>query len=126
MLIFSSRKECYGLFIVLLFHGNLTHNHHSLIHFHLWQQFQIKQTEANVQKAIERRSLVPRMIYLSIQCASSSLKENIEANGSILDPKGCVELKSLLERYAMMLGHSFQDATDMVLGVSSGQKSSEV
>ncbi|KAI7982572.1 N-terminal acetyltransferase B complex auxiliary subunit NAA25 [Camellia lanceoleosa] len=45
---------------------------------------QIKQTEGNVPKAIERRSLLPRMIYLSIQCASSSLKENIETNGSAL------------------------------------------
>ncbi|XP_059626419.1 N-terminal acetyltransferase B complex auxiliary subunit NAA25 isoform X2 [Cornus florida] len=89
-------------------------------------QHHIKQMEANVPKAIERRSLLPRLIYLSIQCASSSLKEKIEANGSIFDPKVTLELKILLERYAKMLGYPFQDAIELVFGVSSGQDSSEV
>ncbi|KAI7982573.1 N-terminal acetyltransferase B complex auxiliary subunit NAA25 [Camellia lanceoleosa] len=60
------------------------------------EKHQIKQTEGNVPKAIERRSLLPRMIYLSIQCASSSLKENIETNGSVFDAKISLELKMLL------------------------------
>ncbi|XP_027090776.1 N-terminal acetyltransferase B complex auxiliary subunit NAA25 isoform X1 [Coffea arabica] len=85
----------------------------------------IKQTEENVLKNIEKRSLLPRMIYLSIHCASSSLKEHTEANGSAFDPKLSLELKVLLERYARILGFPFQDAIELVLGVSSGQKPSE-
>lgn len=80
--------------------------------------------EANVRSIIERKSLLPRMIYLSIQSASTSLKENLEVNGS--DLKIPSELKVLLERYAKMLGYSFADAIEVVLGVSSGLKSFEV
>ncbi|KAM5583076.1 N-terminal acetyltransferase B complex auxiliary subunit NAA25 [Rosa sericea] len=82
--------------------------------------------EANVRSIIERKSLLPRMIYLSIQSASTSLKENLEVNGSVSDPKIPSELKILLERYAKMLGYSFTDAIEVVLGVSGGQKSFEV
>ncbi|XP_071917307.1 N-terminal acetyltransferase B complex auxiliary subunit NAA25 isoform X3 [Coffea arabica] len=89
------------------------------------QEEEIKQTEENVLKNIEKRSLLPRMIYLSIHCASSSLKEHTEANGSAFDPKLSLELKVLLERYARILGFPFQDAIELVLGVSSGQKPSE-
>ena len=92
----------------------------------LWQQNQIKQAEANVPKAIERRSLLPRMIYLSIQCASSSLKENVETNGSVFDPNISLELKILLERYTKFLGFPFQNAVEMLFATSSGRKSSEV
>ncbi|WJZ89167.1 hypothetical protein VitviT2T_008405 [Vitis vinifera] len=88
-------------------------------------QQQRKGREANVRTAIEKRSLVPRMIYLSIQCASASLKENIEANGSMYDPKISSELRFLLERYAKILGFPFNDAIQVVVGVLSGQKSSE-
>lgn len=91
-----------------------------------YQQQQRKGREANVRTAIEKRSLVPRMIYLSIQCASASLKENIEANGSMYDPKISSELRFLLERYAKILGFPFNDAIQVVVGVLSGQKSSEV
>ena len=66
------------------------------------------------------------MIYLSIQSASASLKENFEVNGSISGSKISSELKTLLERYAKMFGFSLTDAIDIVLGVSSDQKSSEV
>ncbi|KAL7173086.1 hypothetical protein ACSBR2_032536 [Camellia fascicularis] len=86
---------------------------------------QIKQTEGNVPKAIERRSLLPRMIYLSIQCASSSLKENIETNGSVFDAKISLELKMLLERYAKFLGFPFQDAIEVLFAISCGRKSTE-
>ncbi|KAF3454849.1 hypothetical protein FNV43_RR05297 [Rhamnella rubrinervis] len=86
----------------------------------------IKEREANVRRVVERKSLLPRMIYLSIQSASTSLKENLEVNGSISDPKISSELKILLERYAKMLGFSFFDAIDIVSGVSGGLKSLEV
>ncbi|CAI9107074.1 OLC1v1006355C1 [Oldenlandia corymbosa var. corymbosa] len=86
----------------------------------------IKKTEANVLRNIEKRSLLPRMIYLSLHCASLSVKEHTEANGSILDPKLSSELKYLLERYASILGFAFQDAIELVLGVSSGHHSLEV
>ncbi|KAL3616220.1 hypothetical protein CASFOL_039610 [Castilleja foliolosa] len=82
---------------------------------------QIKQSEQNVLKTIEKRSLLPRMIYLSVYSASSSVKENIEASGSLADPKHSLELKVLLERYAKILDFPFQDAIEHVFGVSSGQ-----
>lgn len=66
------------------------------------------------------------MIYLSIQCASASSKENIEVNGSLSDPKVSSELKSLLERYAKLLGCSLSEGIDVVVGVSCSQKSFEV
>ncbi|XP_052190643.1 N-terminal acetyltransferase B complex auxiliary subunit NAA25 isoform X2 [Diospyros lotus] len=89
------------------------------------KQRQIKQAEENVPKVIERRSLLPRMIYLSIQCASSFVKENIETNGSAFNSKVSLELKILLERYAKFLGFSFQDAIEVLFAISSEKKSSE-
>ncbi|KAF5446637.1 hypothetical protein F2P56_032248 [Juglans regia] len=80
--------------------------------------------EANVRRVIERKSLLPRMIYLSIRSASALLKENIEVNGSLSDPKTSSELKFLLERYAKLLGFSLSDSIEVVLGVSSGIKPS--
>ncbi|KAL8027040.1 hypothetical protein ABFX02_14G069600 [Erythranthe guttata] len=87
---------------------------------------QMKQTESNVLKTVEKRSLLPRMIYLSMYSASTSVKGSIEANGSVVDPKFSSELKMLLERYAKFLEFPFQDAIELVLGVSSGQKPFEV
>ncbi|GLU02595.1 hypothetical protein SLE2022_198400 [Rubroshorea leprosula] len=89
------------------------------------RESRIKDKEANVRRATERKSLLPRMIYLSIQSASTSVKGNIKANGSISDPQISSELKSLLDRYAKMLGFSLSDAIDAVAGVSSGVMSSE-
>lgn len=89
-------------------------------------QIQIKQMEANTLKIIERRSLVPRMIYLSIQSAALTVKDNIEANGSSPEHQGPSELRILLERYANILGFSFHDAINMVSGVPSGHNSLEV
>ncbi|PIM98433.1 Mitochondrial inheritance and actin cytoskeleton organization protein [Handroanthus impetiginosus] len=86
---------------------------------------QIKQTHADVLKTIEKRSLLPRMIDLSIHSASASVKENIETNGSLVDPKLSLELKILLERYAKILEFPFQDAVELVLGASRGQKAFE-
>ncbi|XP_024023343.1 N-terminal acetyltransferase B complex auxiliary subunit NAA25 [Morus notabilis] len=85
-----------------------------------------REREASVRRAVERKSLLPRMIYLSIQSASASVKENFEANGSISDPNISSELKVLLERYAKMLGFSFSEAIEVVSSVSGGLKSSEV
>lgn len=85
-----------------------------------------KEKEASVRRAVERKSLLPRMIYLSIRSASTSVKENFDVNGSISDPKISSELKILLERYAKMLGFSFSEAIEVVSGVSGGLKSSEV
>lgn len=66
------------------------------------------------------------MVYLSIQSASTILKENIEVNGSLSDPKISSELKFLLERYAKLLGFSLRDSIEVVLRVSSGLKPSLV
>ncbi|KAL8516167.1 hypothetical protein ACS0TY_014729 [Phlomoides rotata] len=82
----------------------------------------IKQSEANALKTVEKRSLLPRMIYLSISSAPASVKENIEANGSIADTKFSLDLKILLERYAKILEFPLHDAIELVFGVSSGKK----
>ncbi|XP_022729359.1 N-terminal acetyltransferase B complex auxiliary subunit NAA25-like isoform X2 [Durio zibethinus] len=84
-----------------------------------------KEREANVRGIVERKSLLPRMIYLSIQSASVLQKDSSEINGSLADPKISSELKTLLERYAKMLGFSLNDAVDVVVGVSHGLKSYE-
>lgn len=67
---------------------------------------------------IEKRSLLPRMIYLSMQSASGSVKENLEPNGTVVDSKLSVELKTLLERYAKILEFPYQDAIELLVGVS--------
>ncbi|KAB2081166.1 hypothetical protein ES319_A05G114100v1 [Gossypium barbadense] len=85
-----------------------------------------KEREENVRGFIERKSLLPRMIYLSIQSASVLYKDNSEINDSLADPKISTELKVLLERYAKMLGFSLNDAIDVVVGVSRGLKSYEL
>ncbi|KAK4407724.1 N-terminal acetyltransferase B complex auxiliary subunit NAA25 [Sesamum angolense] len=87
---------------------------------------QIKKTEENVLKTVEKRSLLPRMIYLSIYSASESVKENLEANGALADSKLSLELKILLERHTKILDFPFQDAVELVFGFSSGQKPFEV
>lgn len=75
---------------------------------------------------IERRALLPRLIDLSIQSTSSSLKENVEANGSILSNSSSSELRHLLGRYASNLGCSFDDSIKMIVGISEGQRPLEV
>lgn len=69
---------------------------------------------------------MPRMIYLSIQCSATALKESLETNGSGGDIKTCVELKSLLEEYTKTLGSSLSDAVDMITEISQGARTSEV
>ena len=75
-------------------------------------------------KGNEKRSLLPRLIYLSIQCASLSIKGTPGING--FDSKDSTELKLLLETYANFLELPFQDAVELVISVSHGQKSVEV
>ncbi|XP_058110429.1 N-terminal acetyltransferase B complex auxiliary subunit NAA25 isoform X2 [Magnolia sinica] len=84
---------------------------------------QAKEWEANQHKAIERRSLLPRLICLSVQIASSSHKEHIETNGSVHDGKISSDLKLLLEQFARSLGLSFNDAIEVIAGISDGYKS---
>ncbi|KAK4278520.1 hypothetical protein QN277_016356 [Acacia crassicarpa] len=81
--------------------------------------------ETSCKRMIEKRSLVPRMIYLSIQRASASVKEIVEVNGSV-SPNICSELKLLLERYAQLLGFSLCEAIDMIMDFPSGERFSEV
>ncbi|OIV89029.1 hypothetical protein TanjilG_24099 [Lupinus angustifolius] len=84
-----------------------------------------KERGTNLQRDIEKKSLLPRMIYLSIQCASSSIKEHGKVNGSVT-PDVFSEMKLLLERYAQFLGYSLSDAIEVVMGLSSGGRSSVV
>ncbi|XP_038901393.1 N-terminal acetyltransferase B complex auxiliary subunit NAA25 [Benincasa hispida] len=79
--------------------------------------------EVGVRRNVERRSLLPRMLYLAIQSVSTSIKENFEINGSQSDPKISTELKFLLESYAKLLGSTFEDAVELVTGVSNGLSS---
>lgn len=74
----------------------------------------IDEAKASALKTIKKRSLILRMIYLSLECASSSVKAHTE------------ELKLLLERYASLLGYPFLEAADLVFGVSGGKKSLEI
>ncbi|VFR00440.1 unnamed protein product [Cuscuta campestris] len=83
---------------------------------------QIQKSEANAIKNIEKRSLLPRMVYLSMHCAASSVKETIESDGSDFDSKFSSELKHLLDRYANTLGFSFQDALELAFAVLNGHK----
>ncbi|GAB2286072.1 hypothetical protein Dimus_020496 [Dionaea muscipula] len=80
--------------------------------------------EIETQNLIHKRSLLPRLIYLAVQCASASLRENVGANGSSSDSL-FMELKSLLERFAKMLGFSLTDALQVLAEVSQGSKSVE-
>ncbi|CAI9301000.1 unnamed protein product [Lactuca saligna] len=86
----------------------------------------VKETESKVTRTIEKRSLLPRMIHLSIQCASSSVKVNSNSDINGFDPKASTELKSLLESYAKILQLPFHDAVELVTSVASGQKPLEV
>ncbi|KFK27373.1 hypothetical protein AALP_AA8G374400 [Arabis alpina] len=84
-----------------------------------------KDREENVKRAIQRKSLLPRMMYLSIQCSSTAIKESVENNGSGGNLKIRGELKVLLEEYTKMLGCSLSDAIDMITEISQGARTSE-
>uniref|UniRef100_A0A0D9WFC3 Uncharacterized protein n=1 Tax=Leersia perrieri TaxID=77586 RepID=A0A0D9WFC3_9ORYZ len=82
-----------------------------------------KSTENNDPKIKEtqRKSLLPRLVYLSMHGCASSLRET-ELNGSGLDTDAA-EMKPLLEKYARSIGYSVDDALSVILGMSSGKKS---
>ncbi|KAF6144813.1 hypothetical protein GIB67_038912 [Kingdonia uniflora] len=92
----------------------------------LLQQQQTTEREVRARIIIQIRALVPRLIYLSIQSASSSLKETLEANDSIFDDNMSLKMKSLLECYARSLGLAFNDAVKEITSIANGQKSLEV
>lgn len=75
---------------------------------------------------VEKRYRLPRMVYLSVQCVSASIKENLEVNGSISNSSFSLEMKSLLEGYVKILGCSLNEAVKVVLDVAEGQRSLEV
>ncbi|KAK8921085.1 hypothetical protein KSP39_PZI020827 [Platanthera zijinensis] len=81
------------------------------------------ENESIVRKAIERKSLVPRLIYLSIQSASTSQKETVERSGTINDTKNNEEFRFLLEKYASSFSLSFDDAVKLTYEISIGQSS---
>ncbi|XP_071716967.1 N-terminal acetyltransferase B complex auxiliary subunit NAA25 isoform X2 [Rutidosis leptorrhynchoides] len=85
---------------------------------------EVKQREIKVKRNIEKRSLLPRLIYLSVQCASASVKAKSNING--FDSKDSSELKCLIESFAKFFGLAFQDAAELVIDVSCGKKSIEV
>ncbi|XP_008804153.1 N-terminal acetyltransferase B complex auxiliary subunit NAA25-like [Phoenix dactylifera] len=86
-------------------------------------QHKVGEKEWIARKHIETESLIPRLLYLSIQSFSSSLKEKFETNGSVSDTTVIVEMKCLLERYARNIGLPFDDAIDVILAIAKGQKS---
>ncbi|KAG1339015.1 Laccase [Cocos nucifera] len=92
--------------------------------FKIFVQYRHKVGEKEwiVRKHIETKSLIPRLVYLSIRSSSSSLKENLETNVSTVV---IIEMKCLLERYASNIGLPFDDAIDVILGIAKGQKSFE-
>ncbi|CAJ1960492.1 unnamed protein product [Sphenostylis stenocarpa] len=81
-----------------------------------------KDRETSLKRVIEKKSLIPRMIYLSIQSASASIKEHAELNGSAT-PDVTSELKLLLERYAQFLGFPLSEAIEAVMGFSNEERS---
>lgn len=76
-------------------------------------------------KDVERKSLVPRLVYLSTHGCASFLRES-ESNGASSDVTASGEMKTLLEKYARSIGYSFDDALSVVLGISSGKKAVKV
>jgi hypothetical protein len=76
-------------------------------------------------KDVERKSLVPRLVYLSTHGCASFLRES-ESNGASSDVTASGEMKILLEKYARSIGYSFDDALSVVLGISSGKKAVKV
>ncbi|XP_027334003.1 N-terminal acetyltransferase B complex auxiliary subunit NAA25 isoform X2 [Abrus precatorius] len=81
-----------------------------------------KEREESLKRVIEKKSLLPRMIYLSIQSASVSIKEHVEVNGSVLTDIA-KELKILLDRNAQFLGFSLSEAIEVVMSFSDSEKS---
>ncbi|KAF8018754.1 hypothetical protein BT93_H3607 [Corymbia citriodora subsp. variegata] len=86
----------------------------------------MKKQEANARTLIEKKALLPRMIYLSIQSASLSFKDGVEVNGSVSNPIVSSEMKILLEHFAKILGYHLSDALGVLGEVCRDLKSTEV
>ncbi|CAI9776492.1 unnamed protein product [Fraxinus pennsylvanica] len=71
---------------------------------------------------IIRRIITGQTSLMSEFLRIFSVKENVVANRSFVDPRFSLELNILLECYAKILEFPFQDAVEIVLGVSSGRK----
>lgn len=81
--------------------------------------------------AIKRRSLIPRLLHLSVQAAASWFKENADVNGSPSHDDGeehsSSELTALLEQYSATLGQPFREAARAIAAASEeDQKPLEV
>lgn len=85
-----------------------------------------KDWETNVHVIVQKRSLLPRMIYLSVQCVSASIKDSVEVNGSVSDSSFSLEMKPLLEHHAKILGFSLDEAVKVIQDVAEGKTSWEV
>ncbi|KAL9679123.1 hypothetical protein QQ045_016978 [Rhodiola kirilowii] len=85
----------------------------------------IKEREDDIKWIIRRRSGIPRLIHLAVQCTSSLLKEKSGANGSPTHLEASLELRSLLERYATALGYTYSDAILFVSKLSCDESSTE-
>ncbi|XP_031485379.1 N-terminal acetyltransferase B complex auxiliary subunit NAA25 [Nymphaea colorata] len=90
--------------------------------FHNVRENLLKGKEARLLQAIEKRSLIPRLVCLSIQNTAASFQETLESNGTSHDNKSNLELRSLLDQYAIILGLPFDDAVNMLTKLSDGQK----
>ncbi|XP_051153025.1 N-terminal acetyltransferase B complex auxiliary subunit NAA25-like isoform X2 [Andrographis paniculata] len=81
--------------------------------------------EAHFHKTLLLRSLIPRLLYLSLRSASESIEDIIEVDELVLNSNLSTELKTLLERFARTLEFPFLNAVELILGVSISQKSFE-
>ncbi|KAG0498549.1 hypothetical protein HPP92_002844 [Vanilla planifolia] len=84
---------------------------------------QAGENEDIVRKAIKMKSLVPRLIYLSIQSAATGLREVVEPNCSAGAAKIDKELMFLLDEYARTIDLSFDDAVNLIYAISKGHRS---
>ncbi|KAL8128991.1 hypothetical protein V2J09_018146, partial [Rumex salicifolius] len=82
--------------------------------------------EMNTKSTVNKRALLPRIIYLSIQCASAFLKETVETSGSASNQTMSLELKSLVEQYTKFMGISVDKAVEVLVDVSKGHQTLEV
>ncbi|KAF8652454.1 hypothetical protein HU200_062786 [Digitaria exilis] len=72
-------------------------------------------------KDAERKSVIPRLVYLSMRGCTTFLRES-ESNGASSDVTVAGEMKTLLEKYARTIGYSLDDALSIVLGMSTSKK----
>ncbi|OVA18795.1 N-acetyltransferase B complex [Macleaya cordata] len=82
----------------------------------------IEAREVNARIDIERRTVIPRLIYLSLKCASAFMQRSLQARSSTLVSDSIrSELVNLLIRYANSLCITFSQAVDIIDKISIGQ-----